>query len=509
MDKNRPSEQNERPKSLNNKPKSIKGQLMDNVIGKIPPQALEVEEVVLGALLLEKNALTAVIDFLKPETFYKEAHQRIFSAIKRLFAESQPIDLITVNNELRKTGELEIIGGPYYLAQLTNRVASSANIEFHSRILAEKYIQRELIRVSTEIIHNAYEDSMDALDLLDKAEMALFSISDENFRRDYEKMDSLVRKAVEEIRKAYEQEDALTGVPSGFSDLDRITGGWQKSDLIVIAARPGMGKTAFILSMARNIALTKKRPVAIFSLEMSAIQLVTRLISAESGLPAEKLRSGQLQDFEWEQLNVKITPLLEAPIYIDDTPSLSIFELRAKCRRLKEQYDISIVMIDYIQLMSTGIENRGNREQEIALISRSLKALAKELNIPVIILSQLNRSVETRGGPKKPILSDLRESGAIEQDADLVLFIYRPEYYKIESDDKGSTHNKADIIIAKHRNGKTDEVRLQFIDKFARFTDNIDVTQIASNLSMGLNYQGPTLTMPSKMNQDNTDDIPY
>ncbi|KUK56822.1 MAG: Replicative DNA helicase, partial [Bacteroidetes bacterium 38_7] len=301
----------------------------------------------------------------------------------------------------------------------------------------------------------------------------------------------------------------LTGVPSGFSDLDRITGGWQKSDLIVIAARPGMGKTAFILSMARNIALTKKRPVAIFSLEMSAIQLVTRLISAESGLPAEKLRSGQLQNFEWEQLNVKITPLLEAPIYIDDTPSLSIFELRAKCRRLKEQYDISIVMIDYIQLMSTGIENRGNREQEIALISRSLKALAKELDIPVIILSQLNRSVETRGGPKKPILSDLRESGAIEQDADLVLFIYRPEYYKIESDDKGSTHNKADIIIAKHRNGKTDEVRLQFIDKFARFTDNIDVTQIASSLSMGLNYQGPTLTMPSKMNQDNTDDIPY
>ena len=325
MDKNRPVEKKDRPKSLVDKPNSIKGQILDNVPGKIPPQALEVEEVVLGALLLEKNALTSVIDFLKPEAFYREAHQHIFMAIKRLFAESQPIDLITVTNELRKTGELEIIGGPYYLAQLTNRVASSANIEFHARIIAEKYIQRELIRVSTEIIHDAYEDSMDALDLLDKAEMALFSISEENFRRDYEKMDSLVRKAIDEIRKAYEQEDALTGVPSGFTDLDRITGGWQKSDLIVIASRPGMGKTAFILSMARNIALMKKRPVAIFSLEMSAIQLVTRLISAESGLSAEKLRSGQLKDFEWEQLNVKITPLLEAPIYIDDTPSLSIF----------------------------------------------------------------------------------------------------------------------------------------------------------------------------------------
>ncbi len=504
MENAAPKDKKTRGKGTDGRPFAPKGLSIDDVPGKLPPQAIDIEEVVLGALLLEKNALTAVIDFLRPEAFYRETHQRIYAAILRLFSNSDPIDIITVTNELRSSGELEIIGGPYYIAQLTSRVASSANIEFHARIIAEKFIQRELIRLSTEIIHDAFQETTDVFDLLDKAEQALFSVSEQNFRRDYQKMDGLVRNAIDEIRKAREHDDNLTGVPSGYTAIDRITGGWQKSDLVVIAARPGMGKTAFILSMARNISVDLKRPVALFSLEMSGIQLVTRLISSESGLPAEKLRSGKLADYEWEQLHAKITPLISAPIYIDDTPSLSVFELRAKCRRLKEQYNIEMVMIDYIQLMTTGGDNRGNREQEIATISRSLKSLAKELNIPVIILSQLNRSVETRGGSKKPILSDLRESGAIEQDADLVLFIYRPEYYKIDVDEKGPTHNKADVIIAKHRNGKTDEVRLQFIDKYARFMDDINIGDLSSELSpnTGFGEGPPTMTMPSRMNDE-------
>ncbi len=474
----------------------------EDIHGRVPPQAPDVEEVVLGALLLDRNAINAVIDFLKPEAFYKDAHQRIYATIQRLFAESEPIDLITVTNELRKTGELEIVGGPYYLAMLTNRVASSANIEFHARIIAEKYIQRELIRVSTEIIRDAYEDTTDVFDLLDKAEQNLFSINEETFRRDYASMDALVAQAVEDIRKAREFEGHLTGVPSGFTYLDQITGGWQKTDLIVVAARPGMGKTAFILSMARNIAVDHKRPVAIFSLEMGAKQLVTRLISSEARLPADKLRTGNLYDHEMEQLNVKIAPLIKAPIYIDDTPALSIFELRAKCRRLKERYGIQLAMIDYIQLMTTGGDNKGNREQEIATISRSLKSLAKELDIPIIILSQLNRSVETRGGTKKPQLSDLRESGAIEQDADIVLFIYRPEYYKIEQDDNGPTANKAYIMIAKHRNGKTGDVRLNFIAQYARFMDDDDFHGVENFYHPGKEYMGSTVTIPSRMNND-------
>ncbi|MGC8864676.1 MAG: replicative DNA helicase [Bacteroidales bacterium] len=474
----------------------------EDLHGRVPPQALDVEEVVLGALMLDQKALNAVIDFLKPEVFYKDSHQRIFGAISRLFAESKPIDVVTVTNELRKTGELDLVGGPYYLAMLTNRVASSANIEFHARIVAEKYIQRELIRVSTEIIHDAYEDSSDVFDLLDKAEQNLFSISEETFRRDYVSMDTVVKQAMEDIKAATEHEGHLTGVPSGFTELDRITGGWQKTDLIVVAARPGMGKTAFILSMARNIAIDYKRPVAIFSLEMGAKQLATRLISSETGLPADKLRTGNLADYELEQLNVKIAPLTKAPIYIDDTPALSIFELRAKCRRLKEKHDIQLAMIDYIQLMTTGGDNKGNREQEIATISRSLKSLAKELNIPVIILSQLNRSVETRGGAKKPQLSDLRESGAIEQDADIVLFIYRPEYYKIDHDEKGPTTNKADILIAKHRNGKTGDIRLKFIAQYARFMDDDELPYGGDYSYASSSISGSTVTIPSKMNND-------
>ncbi len=480
--------------------------------GKIPPQAIDLEEAVLGALMLEQNALTAVIDILNPEVFYKEAHQIIYKAIHKLFAKSEPIDILTVTNELKSSGELELIGGAYFITQLTNRVASTANIEYHARIISQKFIQRELIKISSEIIKEAFEDTTDVFDLLDKAEQNLFAVSENNFRRDYDSMQTLVGEAIKDIQSARDHEGNLRGVESGFTDLDRHTAGWQKSDLIIIAARPGMGKTAFVLSMARNIAVDFDKPVAFFSLEMSSIQLVTRLISSETQLSANKLKKGTLENYEWEQLNAKIGKLVDAPLYIDDTPALSIFELRAKCRRLKAQHGIQLIVVDYIQLMSTGGDNKGNREQEISTISRSLKALAKELNVPVITISQLNRSVETRGGSKRPILSDLRESGAIEQDADLVLFIYRPEYYKIDQDEDGNpTKGMAELIIAKHRNGALADVKLQFVDKFAKFLDyEGGAYDIPSDIPSEYDYpQENSITVPSRMNDLEEDDQPF
>lgn len=484
--------------------------------GKVPPQAVDLEEAVLGAIMLEKDALTAVIDILKAEVFYKEAHQLIYKAITRLFSKSEPVDILTVTEELKNTGELDIVGGPYYVTQLTNRVASAANVEFHTRIITQKYIQRELIRISSEIIKDAYEDTTDVFDLLDRAEQGLFSVSETNLRRNYDDMQSLVREAISEIQAAKDQEAHLRGIPSGFTEIDRVTSGWQKSDLIIIASRPGMGKTAFVLSMARNIAVDFKRSVAIFSLEMSSIQLVTRLISSETQLSADKLRKGNLENYEWEQLNAKINNLVDSKIFIDDTPALTIFELRAKCRRLKAQHDIEMIFIDYLQLMSGTSETKGNREQEISTISRSLKSMAKELNVPIIALSQLSRAVETRAGSKKPILSDLRESGAIEQDADLVLFIYRPEYYKIDVDDEGnSTTGMAEISIAKHRNGALKDIPLRFISSYARFEDmesddydNSDLDAAAG----GYDYpNGAEIrTIPSRMNDMEEDEgVPF
>lgn len=479
--------------------------------GKVPPQAVDLEEAVLGALMLEQNALAQVIDILKPEIFYKEAHQVIYAAIQRLFNKSQPIDILTVTSELKTMGKLDVIGGAFYITQLTNRVASSAHIEYHARIITEKYIQRELIRISSETIKKAYEDTTDVLELLDEAEKDLFTVGENNFRREYDDMQSLIRHAVDEIKKAKEHDGSFRGVPSGFTELDRITAGWQKSDLIILAARPGMGKTAFVLSMARNIAVDFNIPVAFFSLEMSSIQLVTRLISSETKLSADKLKKGNLENYEWEQLNAKIGKLIDAPLYIDDTPALSIFELRAKCRRLRAQHKIEMIVIDYIQLMSIGGDNKGNREQEISTISRSLKSLAKELNVPIITLSQLNRSVETRGGTKRPILSDLRESGAIEQDADLVLFIYRPEYYKIDQDEQGNpTKGMAELIIAKHRNGPIADVKLKFTDKYAKFSDYEDddfpVQDYYSNDEI---QPGNAFTVQSKMNDMDEDETPF
>lgn len=461
-------------------------QILD--MGKMQPQAVELEEAVLGALMLERDALTNIIDILKPESFYKDAHMRIFSAIQDLFTRSEPVDILTVTQELKKTGELDLIGGAYYITQLTNRVASAANAEFHARIIAQKYIQRELIRISTKTITDAYEDSHDVFDLLDSAEKNLFSIVEGNIRKNYDKMSTLIKKAIDQIDVAKNRKDGLSGIPSGLTALDRITNGWQKSDLVIIAARPAMGKTALVLSMARNAAVEFKKPVAIFSLEMSSLQLVTRLIASESELPSEKIKKGSLRDDEFAQLHAKTASLADAPMFIDDTPGLSVFELRAKARRLKDQHKIELIIVDYLQLMTAGGEGKGNREQEIATISRSLKGLAKELEVPVIALSQLSRAVETRGGDKRPQLSDLRESGAIEQDADMVMFIHRPEYYNITEDETGmSTAGMAELIIAKHRNGPIDSAKTRYVAQYTKF---IDLDTLDQNmLEQGATYQ--------------------
>jgi replicative DNA helicase len=439
-------------------------------LGKLPPQARDLEEAVLGALMLEKNALNAVVEFLKPEHFYADAHKEIYQAIIDLFKASEPVDMRTVVNQLRKNAKLELVGGAYVIAELTAKVSSAANIEYHSRVIIEMAIKRNLIQIASQIHHDAYEDTTDVFELLDKTEQSVFEISDSNLRKNYDNMRNLMARAIQELQVLKDHKDGLTGVPSGFTSLDRITSGWQKSDLVIIAARPGMGKTAFVVSALRNAAVDFKIPVAIFSLEMASVQLVNRMISAEAELEGEKIKKGNLADHEWTQLVHKTSRLSSAPIFIDDTPALSILELRAKCRRLKAEHNVQLIVIDYLQLMRG--EQGGNREQEIASISRALKGIAKELSVPVLALSQLSRGVETRGGDKRPQLSDLRESGSIEQDADIVMFLYRPEYYKITVDEDGMpTQGMGEVIIAKHRNGSTGTAKLKFIGKFTKFAD--------------------------------------
>ncbi|MEE3034313.1 MAG: replicative DNA helicase [Bacteroidota bacterium] len=441
---------------------------------KLPPQAIDLEEAVLGAMLIDKKGVDEVIDLLQPDAFYKNAHKHIFESIHSLFQNSEPIDLLTVSSDLKKKGKLSTIGGDYYLINLTQKVSSSAHIEFHARIILQKFIQRSLIKISNEIIESSYKDSVDVFDLLDESESKLYDITQGNIKKSSDTAQNLVFLAKKKIEEIANQE-GLSGISTGFERLDNLTSGWQPSDLIVIAARPGMGKTALSLSMARNISVNVKVPVAFFSLEMSSVQLITRLISAETGLSSEKLRTGKLVDHEWKQLNVKVGDLEKAPLFIDDTPGLSIFDLRAKSRRLVSQHKIKLIIVDYLQLMTLGNNNNaGNREQEISNISRNLKSLAKELNIPIIALSQLSRAVETRSGPKRPQLSDLRESGAIEQDADIVSFIYRPEYYGIEEwddEERTPTAGQAELIVAKHRNGGLDKIRLKFVPSLGKFED--------------------------------------
>jgi replicative DNA helicase len=477
--------------------------------GKIPPQAIELEQLVLGAMMLESDAVNKTIDVLKPDMFYKDAHFKIFSAIHDLFNESEPIDIQTVVNKLKSEGVLDIVGGAYYVSSLTANVASSANIEYHARIIAQKYIQRELIRISSDIIREAFEDTTDVFNLLDRAESNLFEVAQNNLRKSAADMVSVIKEAIENIEDASKNEGNISGIPSGFHKLDHITAGWQPSDLIILAARPGMGKTAFVLSLAKNIALDFKHPIAVFSLEMSAVQLVTRLISAEAEIPSDKLRKGNLEDSEWTQLNKGVQALTDAKIFIDDTPGLSIFELRAKSRRLVMQHGIKMIIIDYLQLM-THENGSGNREQEISTISRSLKALAKELSVPIITLSQLNRSVEQRGGAKRPQLADLRESGAIEQDADMVCFLYRPAYYQLEEEYGEGDEKYTELIIAKHRNGALDTVKLNFINTFAKFEPRMDETSDFFNADTMPNEgfdEGPSIMkLQSKMNDDLDED---
>jgi replicative DNA helicase len=462
------------------------------VYGKIPPQAKELEEAVLGAIMLEKSAFDTLTDTnLKPECFYVEAHQIIFTAMRDMQQRGIPIDILTVVEELKRLNQLEFVGGPYFVSKLTNMVVSTAHIDAHARIILQKFIQRELIKISGEIIGDAYEDSTDVFDLLDDSETKMFNITNNYLKKNFEDISSVLAKAINRIDDLRNQKDDISGVPSGFATLDNVTFGWQPTDLIILAARPSVGKTAFALNLARNAALHPTKPVGVgfFSLEMSASQLVLRILSAESNINLEKISRGKLEDYEYQQLHSKGIKRLEtAPLYIDDTAALNIFEFRAKARRLVHKHNVGLIIIDYLQLMSGNSDKGGNREQEISTISRNLKALAKELSIPIVALSQLSRAVETRKESNKmPQLSDLRESGAIEQDADMVMFIYRPEYYEVNANEMGeSTKGETHIRIAKHRNGSLETIKLKallHIQKFEEWegADNVNAIMGGGN----------------------------
>ncbi len=470
-----------------------------NEYGKLPPQALELEEAVLGAIMIEKDAYSHISEMLKPECFYKVAHQKIFEAVMLLAVHQEPIDMHTVTEQLRKNGNIDEIGGPYYITLLTAKVSSAAHLEYHAQIIVQKFLARELIRISSEIQSKAFDDKTDVDDLMQEAEGMLFEVSQRNLKKDVTQINPVIEEARKRMVTAATKQGS-SGVSSGFHSLDKVTSGWQRSDLIIIAARPAMGKTAFILSMAKNMAVDYNSPVAVFSLEMSNVQLVNRLIMNVCQLEGEKIKNGQLDTYEWEKFDKDINMLIDAPLYVDDTPSLSIFELRSKARRLVKEHKVECLIIDYLQLMNASGMSFGSREQEVSIISRSLKGLAKELDIPIIALSQLNRGVEGRTGieGKRPQLSDLRESGAIEQDADMVCFIHRPEYYKINEDANGnSLLGIAEIIIAKHRNGATADIQLKFKNTYAKFM-NIDDLSMDDN-SFNTGYQ----TITSKLNDTN------
>lgn len=443
-----------------------------NEIGKIPPQSIEMEEAVLGGLLLESNAIDEVVDILKPESFYCDEHQRIYIAIITLYNSGKPIDLLTVSECLSVLDNLDLIGGISRLSELTQNVGSAAHIEYHARIIQQKFIQRELIRISSEIQNKAFDDSVDVSDLIEFAEKELFSVVNGNIQKDFQTLAEIGKIELQEIEKIYKSQVEFTGIPSGFTSIDKYTSGWQLSDLIIIAGRPSMGKTAFALTQLKNICIDFGKKGAIFSLEMSAGQLWRRITSDLTGIENGKLRSKFLTTQDWNDMESAQAKIEKANIFVDDTPGISLIELRAKARKLKMKFGIDILFIDYLQLMQGAKESRGNRESQVSEISRGLKILARELDIPIICLSQLNRSVETRGGDKRPQLSDLRESGAIEQDADIVAFVHRPEYYGImEYEDNTSTVNIVEILIKKHRNGALADVILKRTSNFSRISD--------------------------------------
>ncbi|MEO0556967.1 MAG: replicative DNA helicase [Bacteroidota bacterium] len=454
--------------------------------GRVPPQAVDVEQAVLGAMLIEREAIPKAVEILPADSFYDPRHEKIYAAMGALFERGNPVDLITLSEELKRRGDLETVGG-YYLTELTAGVASAANVEYHARIIAEKSLLRKLISTMTGVVGEAYDPTTDAFDLLDDAERQIFQISESQLRKGVVSMKDVMMGTVAHLESIHGQTGGITGVPSGLNALDAMTGGWQPSDMVVIAARPSMGKTALSLAVTRNAALHPEKPagVAYFSLEMSAQQLAQRLLTSEARVDAQRARTGRLHDDDWPKLAKAAGRLSAAPIFIDDTPGLGILELRAKCRRLKAEHDIGLVIVDYLQLMhGSGGGKNSNREQEIAQISRSMKGLAKELNVPVLALSQLSRAVETRGGDKRPQLSDLRESGSIEQDADVVMFIYRAERYGITVDESGnSTEGLGELIIGKQRNGPIGNVKVAFVNQYARF-ENL-TSYIASDMDGG------------------------
>jgi len=465
-------------------------------MGKKPPQAIDIEEAVLGALMLEPNAISDIIDVINPECFYKESNRKIFSAIASLASKHAPVDIFTISEELKNLGDLETVGGTVYLSQLSMKIGAAAHIDYHAKILLQKYIQRELIGISYEVQRDSFDDNISVDDLLDTTQQKIFTLSDRNMKRDTQAIQFVISQAIDDLQSTQLREDGLSGVPSGYTSIDRVTLGWQPSDLIIIAARPSVGKTAFVLTMARNMSVDHNVPVAFFSLEMSSLQLAKRLMISETGLEPDKIKGGKkLADYEWEQLNSKLNQLVKAPLYIDDTPSLSIYEFRSKARRLVANAGVKMIVIDYLQLMTGPPELKGMREQEVSAISRSLKSIAKELNVPIIALSQLSRAVETRGGAKRPQLSDLRESGAIEQDADIVMFIHRPDYYGL-TDENPEMKGMTDIIIAKHRNGEVKDVQMRFRSSEVKFVDVTD-----SALSFDPFARDGIETISSKMNQ--------
>lgn len=465
-------------------------ELYDRVAGTglIPPQAVEVEQSLLGAMMIDKTAANRVMEVLGDRTledspFYREAHTAVYRAILALDAKSEPIDLLSVTNRLRVDGTLEEIGGPSYLVELTSKVVTTANVEAHSRLILEKYLARELIRTCEEVKLRSFVGEDDTFELLDKAESDLFRLSETRHRKSFQRMNHLAHETIEYLQKIHERDHATTGIPSGLHELDEITSGWQKTDLIILAARPSQGKTALALTLARAAALNPVKEqrvgVALFSLEMGAQQLVLRMLCSEAGVNMQDARKGKLKADDWKKIASAIGRLNESPIFIDDTPGITPLELRAKCRRLKSTENIGLVIVDYLQLMESS-KFMDSREREISVISRSMKALAKELNVPVIALSQLNRSLESRSEKhKRPMLSDLRESGAIEQDADLVCFIYRPETYGIEfyDDDAKPTQGTAEIIVGKQRNGPIGKARVGFRGDVGVFTNLIDIPE--------------------------------
>lgn len=461
-------------RNYRNKPQHISE---TDLAGRIPPHDTDIEEAVLGALMLEKDAYATVCDILKPESFYTAVNQKIYSAIQSLGVQQKPVDMLTVTEQLRNDNVIDEVGGPAFIAELTSRVASAANIEYHARIIAQQYLARELITFGTQVASKAFDPANDIDDVLQESEGHLFEISQRNVKKEVVQIDSLISEAINTIQIAATRESGLSGLATGYPKLDKMTSGWQNSDLIIIAARPAMGKTAMVLSMCKNMAVEFNTKVAIFSLEMSRLQLVNRLIQNVCEIEGEKIKSGRLSDREWNQLLSRIGTLQSAPIFIDDSPGLSILELRTKARRLVREKGVQFIVIDYLQLMNASGMKFGSREQEVSMISRSLKELAKELNIPIIALSQLNRSVESRSEDKRPQLSDLRESGAIEQDADIVCFIHRPEYYLhgAARDEAPELRGKAEFIIAKHRSGSVGDVDLRFRGQYARFENWTDV----------------------------------